>query len=294
MFLALLTSSPSAPVEPFTGSLLWRISGNGVDSPSYIMGTHHLASAEFLDNMEGFWKALDESKQLYGEIELNNIGGLSMPSSQSFLMPPEISYRELYSEEEYELVRSVLWEVAGIEFGEMEHYKPAFFSSALARALYAVAFPYLQDDDFEALDIYIQRLAKEAGKETYGLESVEDQIDALFNQVDVESQAKRLLNSIKNIDFNADATNKLTTLYYEGELEQMYRLATDEDENPSVLDEEFMESINVARNERWLKLLPTIFAERSTFVAVGALHLAGKEGLLYRLHQMGYSVEPVK
>jgi uncharacterized protein YbaP (TraB family) len=42
-----------------------------------------------------------------------------------------------------------------------------------------------------------------------------------------------------------------------------------------------------------MQKLPEIMKEKSSFIAVGALHLAGEEGLLNLLKEAGYTVEPV-
>ena len=48
--------------------LLWKISGNGLQKPSYIIGTYHLADASFADSIKGLKAALETSEQVYGEI----------------------------------------------------------------------------------------------------------------------------------------------------------------------------------------------------------------------------------
>ena len=40
--------------------LLWKVSGNGLSSPSYIMGTHHLAPLSVKDGITGLQKAMDD------------------------------------------------------------------------------------------------------------------------------------------------------------------------------------------------------------------------------------------
>ena len=57
---------------------------------------------------------------------------------------------------------------------------------------------------------------------------------------------------------------------------------------------EEQDAMNKDRNERWLKLLPDIVREKPSFIAVGCLHLVGKDGLIVGLQKMGYRVEPVK
>ena len=53
--------------------LLWRISGNGLTEPSYIMGTHHLASLSIKDSIQGLQAALDHTRQVYGELKMSEM-----------------------------------------------------------------------------------------------------------------------------------------------------------------------------------------------------------------------------
>ena len=48
--------------------LLWKISGNGLQKPSYIIGTYHLAPVSFTDSIKGLKEAMASTEQVYGEI----------------------------------------------------------------------------------------------------------------------------------------------------------------------------------------------------------------------------------
>lgn len=47
------------------------------------------------------------------------------------------------------------------------------------------------------------------------------------------------------------------------------------------------------RNNYWMQQLPKLMKEESLLVAVGALHLAGKSGLVNQFKDKGYTVIPV-
>ena len=53
--------------------LLWKVSGNGMEQPSYIIGTHHLAPFSIMDSITGLKKALNETQQVYGEIKMSEM-----------------------------------------------------------------------------------------------------------------------------------------------------------------------------------------------------------------------------
>lgn len=48
--------------------LLWKISGNGLEKPSYLFGTHHVAPISVLDSVPGFNEALSSAEKVYGEL----------------------------------------------------------------------------------------------------------------------------------------------------------------------------------------------------------------------------------
>ncbi len=52
--------------------LLWKVSGNGLTQPSYIIGTHHLAPFSIMDSIAGLQKAMNETQQVYGELKINS------------------------------------------------------------------------------------------------------------------------------------------------------------------------------------------------------------------------------
>ena len=56
---------------------------------------------------------------------------------------------------------------------------------------------------------------------------------------------------------------------------------------------EMMQSMLTDRNKDWMKHIPTYIKNKSTFIAVGAAHLPGEEGLIQLLRDAGYTVEPM-
>ena len=53
--------------------LLWKVSGNGLNQPSYIIGTHHLAPFSIMDSIAGLQKAMKETQQVYGELKMSEM-----------------------------------------------------------------------------------------------------------------------------------------------------------------------------------------------------------------------------
>ena len=53
--------------------LLWKISGNGQEKTSYILGTHHLAPLSIKDSIAGLPQAVEGTTQVYGEVVMSDM-----------------------------------------------------------------------------------------------------------------------------------------------------------------------------------------------------------------------------
>ena len=50
--------------------VFYKVSGNGLQKPSYIFGTHHLAPLSMLDSIPSAKAALDETERAVGEVDM--------------------------------------------------------------------------------------------------------------------------------------------------------------------------------------------------------------------------------
>jgi uncharacterized protein YbaP (TraB family) len=57
---------------------------------------------------------------------------------------------------------------------------------------------------------------------------------------------------------------------------------------------DFQKDMLTDRNKRWVESFEEMEGEKSSFIAIGAGHLPGKEGLIELLREEGYTVEAVK
>lgn len=293
LLLATLISS-AQNADKFSGSLLWKISGNGLESPSYILGTHHLAPTSTLDNVSGYKQAIEDVKQVAGEIIMTDMAALQFKVQQASMMPADKNYKELLTEEEYKQLDEGLKSMIGTGLDQLGILKPAMLSSLYTIMLYAKLNPGFNPMAHEAIDQYVQKYATNNNKTIIGLETAEDQIYALYEAEPIENQAKNLACVIYHLDYTSESLAALNEYYAKGDLNMMYDLAYNNPNDPCPPSDNYLDTLNKDRNTKWLAKLPQIMKEKSTLIAVGALHLPGVEGLLFQLDKMGYTVEPVK
>ena len=289
-----LSATAFAQNNKFTGALLWKISGNNLDEPSYILGTHHLTDGSFTEKIPGFKEAFSNVDQVIGEMDMSNIESMQMQMQMAGMMPSDKSYKTLLTETEFNEVDNGLKAIFGMGLDQFGIVKPAAISTALALQLYVTSHPDFNPMTFVGIDTFIQQQATAANKEVKGLENIEDQIYALYDAEPLESQAKSLHCAIMNQEFGKESTILLEKYYQEANLANMYELAFENKKDPCPSSENFMHALNKERNDKWLVKIPFMIKAKPALIAVGALHLCGEDGLLYQLEKMGYKVEAVK
>ena len=293
-FLLLLSISLTscAKSKQQTG-LLWKISGNNLEKPSFLYGTHHLVPLSFLDSIDGLDEAFMATEQTIGELDMNNMGEMQMQLMMASLMPDGESYDNLLNEEDYKLLDETLKEYVGAGLNQFGQMKPAMLNTLLTVMMYKKLYP--SDEEGLSMDEHFQKEARDRYRQTQGLETVQDQIDVLFGSQPIQRQAESLLCTIKNMDYGKKQMDRLMTAYYAQDLTAMAKLYEEEDpNNPCPSTEEEKDELNKKRNEKWMDILPEMMSKKPSFIAVGCLHLVGDDGLINRLQKEGYKVEVVK
>ena len=296
ILVSLLTlQTLNAQTTQFTGSLLWKISGKGLKTPSFVFGTHHLIRSSFADSVPHFWDAFNSTSQAVGEMVLDNMPDMQTKMMQVAMLPEGMSYSEMLSQEEYTALDEKVKQLLGVGMDQLGVLHPALISVTAMAQVYAKYDTEFVSKDHLSIDELVQNAAKEKGNTIIGLETIEEQIDVLFNSEPIETQAKSLACMFGNFESALEGIISLLTKYYiAGKLNEMDILHNTTEESHCPISTNAQNALVKNRNDNWLKKLPAIMHERPSFIAVGALHLAGEEGLLFQLDKMGYTVEAVK
>ena len=72
IFLLAMISLVSA-AQKKNNSLLWKISGNGLEKPSYLFGTMHMLCKEDAYLSENMMKAIRDADRVYLELDMDNL-----------------------------------------------------------------------------------------------------------------------------------------------------------------------------------------------------------------------------
>ena len=271
--------------------LLWKVSGNGLDKPSYIFGTHHVAPLSMKDSIAGMTEAMNGTSQVYGELVMEDMmkPEMLMKMQQAMMLPTDTTLKSLFTQAQYDSIASVVKENIGMELAMFDKLKPAALNAQLAVVLSVKALKGYNPQ--EQLDAWFQTQAKQAGKKVGGLETMESQINILYNSQSLKRQAQQLYCSATHIDYGIDMTRRLAEAYLNQDLDKLLEITEEKMGNACDSTPEEEEALIYGRNANWAKQMPDIMKQASTLFVVGAGHLPGEHGVLKLLEKQGYTVK---
>src|SRR5688572_9170083 len=100
LILALLIIGLSSTAYGQDNALLYEVSGNQLAKPSYLFGTLHLVCPEDLRVTPTTLKALNDSQQLFLEVDFDD-PGLAAKMITGMIMPGGKNVREFLSADDY-------------------------------------------------------------------------------------------------------------------------------------------------------------------------------------------------
>jgi len=266
--------------------LLWKISGNGLEKPSYLFGTHHLVDKDQIKNAD---KIIDLSKQadaVVGEMDMPDQASSQMKIMQAGMLNGT-TMKELLSPEDYQLADTEFQQLMGAGMAQLGMMKPMLLETLYSSMTFMKAYGMSKQP--EAIDAILQKAAKENNKKIIGLETLDQQMDIILNQIPLKRQAEILMKDIKEKQKGIDLLISITDAYKAGDMAKAEALDKADDSMTADEKKPLIEN----RNNAWLAKLPELMKAQSCFIAVGFLHLVSDKGLVAQLKKAGYSVEPV-
>ena len=277
--------------------LLYKISGNGLKSPSYIVGTYHLAPASFADEIAGMSDAFAAVEQVYGEVDMLSAQSSQMAMVQAMMLPEGKYVSDMFSEEEMERINAYVRGAMGMDLNhpmlrdQLGRMRPSVLAMQLGLLEFMKITPNFNPNDL--IDNYFQMEARKRGLAVGGFESVEFQMELLYGDSTDEEEREALLKLLDDKEALLAEMKAMTEAYFSFDMKCIHELTIRSVEIGDMSPEEFREMIT-DRNHNWVEVMPEIMAAKSTLFVVGAGHLPGDDGVLELLKAQGYKVKAVK
>lgn len=275
------TKKPDLLTNKDDNTLLWQISGNGLQKPSYLFGTFHLMCKDDVQFSDQLKTAVANASTVYMELDMDD-PALMLSGMMMMTMKGGKKLTDFYSQEEYRKIEIFFKDSLSAPLSFLQTMKPFM----LVALLYPKMMPC---KTVSGVEEELMKLAKAQKKEIKGLETMELQA-AVFDSIPYEEQAKDLLKSIDSMELNRKNFDTMMRVYKSQRLSAIEALF-----NKSELGIQNHEDILLTkRNLNWVEQLGTVLKKENVFIAVGAGHLVGKNGLITLLRKKGYKVVPLQ
>ena len=297
--ILLLAAVIIASVTYSQAQILYRISGKGLKSPSYIVGTYHLAPSSFADSIPGMRQAVEQTNQVCGELDMMDAFKPENTAKllKAQMLPEGTTLSSLLTAEQLERLNALLLDVMGSNLNDetfaaqMDKMTPAALSTTLSLQSYIKRTESF--NPMELIDNYFQMLALQSGKAIKGFATVDFQMGILFGE-SLEKQVNDLMCMVDHFEETDEMVNRITTAYFSQNLKQIEDAMEEESKVECGTTDEDEDRLINNRNSNWLEMMPSMMAEQPTLFVVGAGHLCGEKGVLRLLEKAGYTVEGVK
>lgn len=294
----ILTIAVFAVFSTVNAQLLYKISGNGLETPSYIVGTYHLAPGSFVDSIPGLKEAFAACKQIYGELDMQD--ALSEENKAKLekqqLLPEGTTLSSLLDKGQQDRLNALMSKCFGVDMtnpamaAQFDQLTPTAVAVTLTLVAYMKKVPQINPMDL--LDGHLQQMAVKQGMAVKGFETVEFQTEVLYG-TPLEKQVVELMCLVDNFDDAIEAAEFVTAAYFSQDLNRLQEEVNEESDGSCATSPEDDARLTSDRNVNWVKVMPEIMKEAPTFFAVGAAHLYGEKGVLRLLEEAGYKIEGV-
>jgi uncharacterized protein YbaP (TraB family) len=276
------TNEPSVfPFPMEEQALLWKIEGKGLSKPSYLFGTMHLIEKTYFFFPEKLRKQVEKSEQLVLELP----GIPSQQEALKYIQLKEGSFFDFFAPLQVDSI--LLWAKSELRMNEAQ------FRGVMTKMKPFVAVQLATQMHFfgqtESYEMTLEKLAKEHQLEIKGLETVEEQLN-LFDGLSREEQTEMVMEVVRKPSEQYTETLTLEKLYQRQQVDSLYLMIVDSEVTIASENTRFIDD----RNARWIPMIETYMTEKRSFIAVGAGHLGGPNGLIRLLQKRGYQLTPVK
>lgn len=283
-----------AAATPNGKGLLWKLERDG-GAPSYLFGTMHMTDPRVTTLPPAARTAYDAA----GTVVIETTDVLDQSALMAALMKkPELTMftdgqtlTSLLSPEDAKAVDAGL-SARGIPAASVARMKPWMLSAMVALPPCEMA---RKSAGAPVLDVKLAQEAKASGKAIAGLETAEEQLEAMAS-LPMDFHLKGLVETLRLGDRMDDIVETMIVLYTRGDTGMFWPLF--HAVLPSGADDKagyaaFEETMILTRNKTMAEKAEPLLAKGNAFIAVGALHLPGPDGLVELFRKAGYTVTAV-
>lgn len=284
----LATQNDCRPLKPatrhydkslvYSNAILWKVSKDGSE-PSYIFGTMHVSDPRVT-------KLPDKVSEKLNKAETFVMEALPEPEeaikfSQMMFYNNGTTLKEYIDEALFNHMVDILAQYQ-LPPEAVPYIKPW-------AAFLIMNYPA---ENGTPLDLQLLNTAKQNGTEVKGLETLTEQGN-IFSSLDFKTQMQLLLDTVCNYDSMENDYEAMKTYYLKRDLQGLVSYSNKYSFSEEKIYKDLFKKLLQDRNIKMADRMQDTLKKGDAFIAIGAMHLPGDDGVLALLAKKGYRITSV-
>lgn len=267
--------------DAFNQGVLWKVEKEPF-AASYLFGTIHVSDARVTALPEPVENAFRQAKSFTTEMVIDETAEMYFVKAMS--LQPGQDLRKMLGDALYSKALAMM----------QEHGFPPQATRTLKPWGILITLIVPKSTGEPILDQRLHQLALKHGKSVHQLESVEEQV-AVFDGMPLKTQVAMLQSAVDHYEELPQLIEQTVEAYLARDLDALWELNSVYAEEDGAADhyDYFVDRVLFSRNVRMAERAQPHLKGGGAFIAVGALHLYGAQGLLALLQKQGYTITRV-
>ena len=277
------TNAQAAKTQTAEPGILYKITGNNLKKPSYLLGTFHIICEKDLFPEKMVKSYIDQTEKLMLEIDMSD-PSVTKKTMQILTLADGKTAKDFLKPEDYAKVDALFKDYLGVSYDNFQKFAPFMATSVLMtspKVIGCQAFP--------GYDLLLASSATARKVPIVGLETIEDEFAAI-NAQPLDKQFEALTKLAADPEKFAANLKNLYRVYLTQNSGELYKTLEVQFKDDPASQEKLLNE----RNAKWIPVIEKNIALTPSFIAVGGGHLGGEKGVINLLRKKGYTLTPIK
>ncbi len=269
-----ITEEPSK----YADALLWKVSKDNLE-PSYLFGTIHVSDPKIVNLPQAVSSTLNASDIFVME---------AIPELEETLKLTQMMFFD-----DGRTLKDYIDDVLFNKTAEiLKNYQLTVEAVMFMKPWAAFLVMNYPVNQGMPLDLELLTTAQQNGAEIYGLESLSEQGD-IFSTMELETQVQLLLDTVCNYEVVSSEFELMKSLYLARDLNGLIVNSNKYSLSQETIYKDLVKRLLTDRNYIMADRMQTVLEKGNAFIAIGAMHLPGDEGVLSLLDKQGYQITSI-
>lgn len=312
--VAITGSAQETETDSIPDGIFFRISGGGLNKPSYILGTMHTAPGDFVHFVPGFDQATDSVRQFIFERDLSDeirqidcLPGLDSTMMARLLWQNDSLFRyenldSLHNPYIDDMGKDIYWHFKKMSktLGMPDFYKYSAIENSLR-----LQRKYCEKVTAHSAELGYSLQRADCSPDLYVAYYIANPRGATILELDTAAVMKDVGSGLATLLSEEHDRNYYTTVFFTKavhsfditlrvvlrSLDNYYCHEGKKLTAPAFRSGRSEDPLLDGRNSLWMQKLPTMLQREPSMVVVGLSHLFGESGLLNSFMRLGYNIE---